>query len=413
MTDFSWRAADAGGKLVEGRIDAGSPAQAMQLLRQRGLLPLRIDATAGTSPPADSSSPGLVRRKGSTGKGPVATADVLAITSELSVMLRAGLSLDNALRVLVEMGHRPPVSEMLQGILDDVKGGKPLSRALENRRKVFGDFYISMIRSGELSGQISIVMERLVEHMERLRALRENVISASIYPAILLGVAILSMIGMLGFVVPQFEKLFVDMGDALPMPTRLVMGLGRGVSEYGVLGALMLFAATYAAARWLRSPSGRQWWQSSVLRLPILGPLLVKYELTLFSRSLGTLLGNGVPMVAALNIATETVGNIVLKSALTRVTPLVKSGTRVFDAMSATQVFEPLAINLMRVGEETGRMGTMMIELANILNRDVETGIKRGLTLIEPALIVVLGLLIGAIIVSILLGILSINDLAV
>jgi len=139
----------------------------------------------------------------------------------------------------------------------------------------------------------------------------------------------------------------------------------------------------------------------------------VKYELTLFSRSLGTLLGNGVPMVAALNIATETVSNIVLKTALTRVTPLVKSGTRVFDAMSATQVFEPLAINLMRVGEETGRMGTMMIELANILNRDVETGIKRGLTLIEPALIVVLGLLIGAIIVSILLGILSINDLAV
>ena len=150
-----------------------------------------------------------------------------------------------------------------------------------------------------------------------------------------------------------------------------------------------------------------------MLRLPVLGPLLVKYELTLFSRSLGTLLGNGVPMVAALNIATETVGNIVLRNALSRVTPLVKGGTRVVDAMSATQVFEPLAINLMRVGEETGRMGTMMIELANILNRDVETGIKRGLTLIEPALIVVLGLLIGAIIVSILLGILSINDLAV
>lgn len=413
MTDFSWRAADAGGKVVEGRIDAGSPAQAMQLLRQRGLLPLRIDAASGASQATDSTLPALVRRKGAAGKGPVNAADVLAITSELSVMLRAGLALDNALRVLVEMGHRPTVSDMLQGILEDVKGGKPLSRALENRRKVFGDFYISMIRSGELSGQISNVMERLVEHMERLRALRENVISASIYPAILLGVAILSMIGMLGFVVPQFEKLFVDMGDALPLPTQLVMGLGRGFSEYGVIGALLLFAVVYAAARWLRSPSGRQWWQASVLRLPVLGPLLVKYELTLFSRSLGTLLGNGVPMVAALNIATETVGNIVLRNALSRVTPLVKGGTRVVDAMSATQVFEPLAINLMRVGEETGRMGTMMIELANILNRDVETGIKRGLTLIEPALIVVLGLLIGAIIVSILLGILSINDLAV
>ena len=200
MTDFSWRAADAGGKLVEGHIDAGSPAQAMQLLRQRGLMPLRIDASSGAGETAGAILPGLVRRKGSAAKGPVNTADVLAITSELSVMLRAGLALDNALRVLVEMGHRPAVSEMLQGILEDVKGGKPLSRALENRRQVFGDFYISMIRSGELSGQISTLMERLVEHMERLRALRENVISASIYPAILLGVAVLSMIGMLSFV---------------------------------------------------------------------------------------------------------------------------------------------------------------------------------------------------------------------
>ena len=413
MTEFAWRAADAGGQVVEGRIEAGNVAQALQQLRQRGLMPLRIDAQAAGGKPASTAGFAAASRTAATGKGPVNRTDVLSITSELSVMLRAGLPLDNALRVLVDMGHRPSVAEMLKGILEDVKGGKALSRALETRRSLFGDFYISMIRSGEVSGQLSTVMERLVEHMERLRALRDNVISASIYPAILLGVAVLSMIGMLGFVVPQFEKLFVDMGDALPVPTRLVMGLGHAFSDYGIAIAVVLLAVGLGLARWLRSPTGRRRWQSAVLRLPLLGPLLIKYELTLFSRSLGTLLGNGVPMVAALNIATDTVGNIVLKEALARVTPIVKGGTRVVDAMSASQVFEPLAINLMRVGEETGRMGPMMLELANILNRDVETGIKRGLTLIEPALIVVLGLLIGAIIVSILLGILSINDLAV
>ena len=415
MTEFSWRAADASGQVSEGQISALNPAQAMQLLRQRGLSPLRMDVASNATRMGGNAAlaAGLMQRKTPIDKSAVKSADVLAITSELSVMLRAGLALDNALRVLVEMGHKPSVATMMQGVLEDVKSGKPLSRALEARPKHFSDFYISMIRSGELSGQISTVMERLVEHMERLRALRDNVISASIYPAILLGVAVLSVIGMLGFVVPQFEKLFVDMGDALPLPTRVVMGLGRGFSSYGLIAALLLMGLLILAARWLRTPTGRAWWQAAVLRLPIVGPLWVKYELTLFSRSLGTLLGNGVPMVAALHIATDTVGNGVLRHALSRVTPLVKSGTRVVDAMSATQVFAPLAINLMRVGDETGRMGPMMIELANILNRDVETGIKRGLTLIEPVMIVLLGLLIGAIIVSILLGILSINDLAV
>ena len=165
--------------------------------------------------------------------------------------------------------------------------------------------------------------------------------------------------------------------------------------------------------RWLRSPAGRQWWQARLLRLPLMGPLALKYQLTLFSRSLGTLLGNGVPMLTALHIATETVGNMVLQQALAKVAPIVKEGGKMVQAISVTGIFEPLAVNLIRVGEETGRVGPMMLELSNILNREVETGIKRLLTLVEPVLILVLGVLIATIIVSILLGILSINDLAV
>lgn len=415
MPDFVWRAAAASGKLEEGRFTAASSAAVLKQLRERGLTPLHIEdaASAGAAAAHTGAGTSFAKTKVRQAKGPVTAPDVLALTSELAIMLRAGLALDNALRVLIDMSHKPSVAALMQGVLDAVKGGTPLSRALAQHRALFGDFYINMIRSGEASGQMSSVLDRLVEHMERQRALRDNVISATIYPAILLTVAVLSLVAMLGFVVPQFEKLFTDMGDALPLPTRLVMGLGQSFTRYGWLMGIVAVGSGMLLMRWLRSPGGRQWWQSRLLRLPLMGTLALKYQLTLFSRSLGTLLGNGVPMLTALHIATETVGNTVLQQALARVSPIVKEGGKVVNAMSATGIFEPLAINLIRVGEETGRIGPMMLELAHILNREVETGIKRLLTLVEPVLILVLGVLIAAIIMSILLGILSINDLAV
>ena len=417
MPEFAWRAAEASGNVVEGRLTAPSAALAMKQLRGRGLTPLRVDDAAGggaasLAVPAGAAPAGVGRAQ-RVARGPVTSADVLALTSELAIMLRAGLALDNALRVLIDMSHKPSVAQLLQGILDDVKGGVPLSKALARHQGLFGDFYVNMIRSGEASGQLAGVLARLVEHMERLRALRESIISAIIYPAILLAVAVLSLVVMLGFVVPQFEKLFKDMGDALPLPTRVVMVLGQVFTQYGWALAIGSAVAGWLLVRWLKSPAGKAWWQPRVLRVPVLGTLMLKYELTLFSRSLGTLLGNGVPMLTALHIATDTVGNAVLRQPLKQVAPFVKEGGKVVQAMVATRIFEPLAINLIRVGEETGRIGPMMLELANILNRDVETGIKRTLTLVEPVLILVLGFLIATIIVSILLGILSINDLAV
>ena len=419
MPEFAWRAADASGRLSQGVLEAASAGAATRLLRERGLVPVSVSdaandrsaaAPAGPAAPAPAArTPSLGWRRG---QGPVTQAELLSVTSELAIMLRAGLTLASALRVLIDMSLRPPVAALLQQVLDDVKHGAPLSRALARHPELFGDFYINMVRSGEASGHLADVLQRLVEHMERLRALRESVVSATIYPAILLAVAVVSLIAMLGFVVPQFEKLFSDMGDALPLPTRIVMELGQGFREWGVALALLAVLAGWGAARWLRTPAGTAWWQARVLRLPLFGRLLHKYQLNLYSRTLGTLLGNGVPMLSALHIASGTMGNEVLRSRLATVAPAVKGGGRLVDALGATGIFEPLAVNLVRVGEETGRIGPMMLELAQILDREVETGIRRALTLVEPLLIIVLGLLIAAIIVSILLGILSINDLA-
>ena len=417
MPEFAWRAADAAGRVTEGRIEAATQLMAARQLRDRGLVPVSIQDASATGSALAAAAPSalsaLATGAGRRDNGPVTPADVLALTSELAIMLRAGLALASALRVLIDMSHKPAVARMLQQVLDDVKGGAPLSRALARERQLFGEFYLNMIRSGEASGELANVLTRLVEHMERLRALRESVVSATIYPAILLAVAVISLIAMLGFVVPQFEKLFTDMGDALPLATRIVMRAGQVFRNWGLEIGVGVGLAGWLSVRWFRSPSGAAWWQARILRAPLFGRLMLKFQLNLFARTLGTLLGNGVPMLTALNIATETVGNQVLRQALATVAPSVKEGGRLVDALAATGIFEPLAINLVRVGEETGRIGPMMLELANIMNRDVETGIRRTLTLIEPMLIIVLGVIIASIIVSIMLGILSINDLAV
>lgn len=419
MPDYAWKAARADASILEGRLSAPSQARAMQQLRSQGLTLLSIQeagAAAAASPiagikPLHGGEPSRLSRLLTNQN--VTQADILVMSSELSIMLKAGLALDNALRVLIGMNAKPGMMKLTQTLLEDVKGGVSLSKALAKHPQQFSDFYINMIRSGEASGQISAVLERLVEHLERLKALRESVISAIIYPCILLGVAVISLVAMLGFVVPQFETLFNDMGDALPAPTRLVMVVGKTFTDYAPVMAVVLLALFWLVRRWMRSPGGQQWTQAKALQTPLLGKLVLKYNLTLFTRSFGTLLGNGVPLLTALHIATQTVGNVNLRKALDPVSGKVKAGGKMVDALQGSGIFEPLAINLVRVGEETGRTGPMLLEIARIFNSDVENGIKRGLTMLEPLLILVLGVLIAAIIVSILLGILSVNDLAV
>lgn len=413
MADFGYKAADASGRVVEGQIDARSRDEAVRRLVDQGLTPLGVfDRAAAAQSPAAASNRRPPGARFTLGADRPTRADVLAFTSELAVMLRAGLPLDNALRVLLSMDHRPCVAALLAQILESVKGGTPFSRALGAHSELFGPFYVNMVRSGEASGQLGAVLTRLVEHLERMRALRESVTSALIYPAILLTVAVLSVVGILAFIVPQFETLFRDARHALPLSTRLVMAAGHVVIDYGVYLLAGLLAAGYLAARWLRSAAGSRWWQARLARVPLLGRVRHEYNLARFTRTFGTLLANGVPILTALGIAGETVDDDHLRDSIKGVAPKVKSGGRLAEALQKTGSFEPLAVNLVRVGEETGSLDRMMLELASILDRKVETGIKRGLTLLEPLLILALGLVVAAVIVSILMGILTINELA-
>jgi general secretion pathway protein F len=419
MSEFAWRAVEPSGRTARGRIEAASAEQAMLRLKAQGLVPLAVEPAGGgaarTASPASPSVP-VAPSGGARWRrrdAPVNRRDVLDLTHELAVMLRAGLPLAYALRVLIDMSAKPSVRALLQRVLDDVKDGAPLSRALDRHGALFGPFYISMVRAGEASGQLASTLERLSEHIARMAKLRENVVAAATYPAILLVVALLSLAGMIGFVVPQFEQLFADMGDAVPLATRAVLALSHHARDWGVVWAVVLVLGGWLAWRWARTPTGQLRVQAALLRVPLIGPILHRFQLAVFARTLGTLVGNGVPLLAALDIGVDTVSNQPLRRALQGMLAPVKSGARLAQVMADTRQFEPLAVNLVRVGEETGRLGPMLIELANLTDQRVETSLKRLLTLLEPLLIVVLGALIAGIIVSILLGILSVNEIAV
>ncbi len=403
MPQFSYKAIAQDGKARNGIIDADGLELASRQLRAQGLTLLKLEA--------GSSAAGLAGDKVS-GKPP-SRQDILSMTSELAVLLRAGLPLDRALKVLIDMAAQPQMSQLLNELLRAVKGGKPLSQAMQSYQQVFGTFYLSMVRAGEASGQLAQVLNRLVEYLQTAKENRDTVISALIYPAILAVVMVLSIVVMLGFVVPQFETLFEDMGDALPMITQIVISSADFIKSYGLI-VLVLFAAGAAYWRkWSSTEAGKISLHRRILKLPLAGGIIFEFEVSKFARTVGTLIGNGVSLLKAISIAIGTVDNKVIKEALEVLPPAVKAGKRMSVALEETRMFTPMVIQMIRVGEESGSLDEMMLELATVFDSHVQSGVKRGLALLEPVLILGMGFTIAIIIIAILMGILSVNDLAV
>ena len=396
MPAFSYKAVGRDGKAQQGVIEADALDLATRQLRARGLTPLKIQEGDGQEQAK-----------------PPTRQEVLSMTSELSVLLRAGLPLDRALKVLIDMDGQPRMRAVLSELLKAVKGGKSLSLALQPYDAIFGSFYLSMVRAGEASGQLSSVLERLVEHLESAKATRDSIVSALIYPAILLVVAVLSVVVMLGFVVPQFETLFNDMGEALPAMTKAVIAAAEFIKAWGLLLGILVAVLGLVIQRWAVSEQGKTVWDTRLLALPIAGNIAFEYEMAKFARTVGTLLGNGVSLLKAIQIANETVGNLPLREGLDVLPAAVKAGKRMSVALEETKMFTPMVIQMTRVGEESGRLDDMMLELASVFEDHVASGVKRLLTLLEPVLILTMGFIIALIIISILMGILSVNDLAI
>ncbi len=423
MAEFAYRAATFAGDTRHGQVSADNRETALRQLRNQGLTPISLQPSHAPPGRAETASNGAPDRSHSSSLAPTQQrptlrrqhgpkrADVLAMTNELSVMLNAGLPLDRALRVMAGMTSSAPVAALLEDLLASVKTGKSFSQALDQHHHLFGDFYINLLRAGEASGHLADTLAQLATHLEKLSEIRESVISALTYPAILLVVALLSIALMLGFVVPQFETLFNDMGEALPWPTRVLISAADFVTGGGAWLLAALPVALLAGQRALNSTSGRHWRDSQALHLPIFGRIVRDADLTRFARSLGTLLGNGVPIVNALHIAIDTMNNLSLRNTIAPVPDAIKRGERLADAVTPTHLFSPLALNMVRLGEETGRLDAMLLELARVQERAIQAAIKRALTLLEPLLILLLGGLIAGIMAAILMGILSVNEL--
>jgi general secretion pathway protein F len=404
MASFSYRAISSQGKTVEGAIAADRIELASRELRSQGLTLLSLDlAGEGSQPVGDQAG----------GRGGVGSDDVLAMTRELAVLMRAGLPIDRALKVMIEMAGHARLRELLEELLASVKAGKGLSQALQSYPGAFNKFYINMVRSGEASGLLADVLTRLGDYLANAKTVRSSVVSALIYPAILLTVAVLSIAGMLGFVVPQFESLFNEMGDALPVLTRAVISAGEFLQSYGWLLLLVIVVVGFFIRNWLHSEEGRAKFDERLLGLPLLGSVVFKYEVAKFSKTVGTLMGNGVSLLQSISIAVETVDNSHIKRALSVLEPAVKRGQRMSVALEEAQVFSPLVIQMVRVGEESGSLDQMMTELAQIYDEEVQAGVKRSLVLLEPALILLMGGTIAIVIIAILMGIMSVNDLAI
>ncbi len=405
MPRYRYEAVDAAGEMLRDELDAASLEAAIERLRDQGLLPLSVAEARG-----GWWRGGLVQALFSKRRVLSAKA-VMLLTQQLSNLLNAGLPLDRALTILIGVTDDEQTKALLERVQDKVRGGSTLADALE-AQGTFSRFYLNMVRAGEAGGALEAVLKRLTEFLDRSRALRESVSSALIYPLILLSVAALSVIILLTFVVPQFQQLFADAGKALPLATQIVIAVGNGFQHYWWVGLLAILVIAAALRQQLNQPESRARWDRWFLNLPLFGDLIAKVETARLSRTLGTLLGNGVSLLNALTIVRETLSNRVLATALGEVAEHVKTGRGLADPLLEAGDFPKLAVQMIRVGEETGQLQEMLLQVADTYDEEVRIAVKRMLTLLEPALILGLGVVIAGIIMSILVAILSLNELA-
>jgi general secretion pathway protein F len=411
MPLYSYRAVTPAGDVSSGELEAANESEIVDRLRDQGLMPMQIAQSIGAVAAGERAA--KPARASLFAPRRVTRDNVLGLTRELATLLRAGLPLDRALELLITLAPSLPVAVMLQGIRDEVRGGKSLSQALDARREVFSRFYVNIVRAGEAGGALGTVLARMAETMERTKELRESVRSALIYPTILVFVAVASVMVLLVFVVPQFQTTFAQAGKALPIPTQIVIVAGTFLRNWW----WALIPAAVLAVIWFRrrgrTPAVRRLRDTRMLRMPLVGDLIAKVEIARFARTLATLLANGVTLLAGLSIVKETMGNVVLQNALDGVTAKLREGKGFGRPLAETGLFPRLATQMILVGEESGRLEEMLGRVADVYDREVATAIKRFLAVLEPVLILGLAVLVGGIVFSILLGVMGMSELVI
>jgi general secretion pathway protein F len=339
--------------------------------------------------------------------------DVLFFTQELSTLLNAGVPLDRALAITAELSERPNFRFIASDVLRVLKGGKSLADSLATHPEYFSELYVNMVRAGEASGALSVVFERLAEFENSRDDLRNYIISSMIYPALLSLVGLGSILVLVNFVAPRFAAVFEESRIPMPLPTRVMLETSRLLRAYGWIAVVAVAGAGAVFYSYIRTAAGRLWWDTFRLRVPLLGGALRRAETARFARAMGTLVANGVGLVQAIGIAGAILNNRRIAGSLDAVAQGVKRGEGIAAPLSRSGQFPPLAGHLLTVGEETGRLDQMFSRMAEIYENETRAAIRRFTALFEPMVILVMGVIVGALILSMLLAITSINEVAV
>ncbi len=408
MPFYQYKAVTPAGEVQEGVLEASSTTAAVARIQAMGFIPIRAEESgAAKAESAPSARRPLFARRG------VSQDDVTIVTRELATLLKAGLPLDRSFEILINLAGNPKIAELLTKIRNEVRGGVSLSRALEAQRDVFTRFYVNMIRAGEAGGSLPNVLLRLAEYMERSKALRDNVRASLTYPAFLAVVSVVAVVVLLAGVVPRFKPVFAGAGKTVPFVTQVVLFAGDAMRAYWLPGLFLIGIVVWLLARWLRDPEVRYRVDRWKVTAPVVGDLFAKLEMARFSRTLGTLLNNGVTLVSALNIVRDTMSNAWLAESVAGVARELKEGRGLGRPMMETGRFPMLAVHMILVGEETGRLDDMLMQVAETYDREVEVAIRKALALLQPVMIVAMALVIGFIIIAILSAMLSVYDIPI
>jgi type IV pilus assembly protein PilC len=400
---FTYKVRDRAGKTVEGQLEADNAQLVVSKLRSMGYVPIEIQQTSGKSLQKELKIPGFSDR--------VKLKDVAVFSRQFATMINAGLSLLRALYILAEQTENKALADVANQVRIDVEKGASLSQALSKHPKVFNRLYISMVKAGEIGGVLDSVLLRLADTIEKQVELRRKVKSAMTYPAVVAVLVLVIVTAMLLFIIPMFEDLYAELGGKLPAPTQALINLSKFVRQFwwlifgGEIAAVVLFR------KWIASEGGRRQWDSLKLRAPVFGSLVRKTALARFSRTLSALVRSGVPILESLDIVAETAGNHVVAEAVRDTQQAVKRGEPLAHKLQDHAVFPPMVVQMMSVGEETGALDEMLDKIADFYDQEVEATVDALTSLIEPLLIVVMGVCVGGMVISLYLPMFNIIKL--
>ena len=395
MAIFSYRATSREGVMSGGFIEAMDEAAALERLKSSGVIPLEVKARS-----EDKKKRFSFRSS---------RADLVSFTTELSALLGAGLPLDRSLSILAELSEGGEIKKVVQSVVKALREGSSFSEALQQHPDVFPKLYINMVRAGEAGGVVNVVLEKLNEFLESSKELKDSIVSAMIYPLILLFTGSASVIVLLTYVLPKFTVIFSELGTSLPLPTQILLFASNILRSYWWIIAAAAAAGWTVFKIYIKSEGGR--YKFDALKLKLLRDIITKIETARFFRTLGTLLQSGVPLLQAMSNAKDVISNKVIASSIDSVSKGAREGKGIAAPLVAAQVFPQLALSMVKVGEETGQLDTMLLKVAATYEKSLKASIKRLISFMEPAMILGMGVIIGFIVISMLTAIFSITDL--